>query len=167
MTKKCIYCGSEVSDDSVIDFCKRCGIGVWGERMFNAILQNMETARENDDLCCTNLDPKKIYWFLNQLKDKFFKGEFSSLHMAMKKKVQEKGKLKLSRYFQKLKEGDSVAVVIEPSLKLNFPERLQGRSGKVKSQKGRSYVVSIKDQTKEKDFIIAPIHLKKLKQIIN
>jgi ribosomal protein L21E len=85
--------------------------------------------------------------------------------MAMKKKVREKGKFKLSRYFQKLKEGDNVAVVIEHSLKLNFPERLQGRSGKIKGKKGRTYIVSIKDQTKEKEFLISPIHLKKLKQI--
>jgi len=61
MTKKCIYCGSEVSDESVIDFCAKCGVGVWGERMFQTIVQNMEAARDNDDLCSTNLDPKKIY----------------------------------------------------------------------------------------------------------
>lgn len=61
MTKKCIYCKSEISDDSVIDFCERCGIKVWGEKMFRTILENMENARKNDDLCCTNLDPKKIY----------------------------------------------------------------------------------------------------------
>ena len=51
MTKKCIYCSSEISDDSVIDFCKRCGVGVWGEKMFNTILDKMETARDNGDLC--------------------------------------------------------------------------------------------------------------------
>ena len=83
----------------------------------------------------------------------------------LKKKIREKGKLRLSRFFQKLKEGDNVAVVIEKSLKLNFPKRLQGRSGKIKEKRGRSYVVLIKDQAKEKEFIIAPIHLKKLKQI--
>ncbi|OYT36161.1 50S ribosomal protein L21e [Candidatus Pacearchaeota archaeon ex4484_71] len=83
--------------------------------------------------------------------------------MALKKKIREKGKLKLSRYFQKLKEGDNVAIVIEKSLKLNFPKRLQGRSGKIKAKKGRSYVVLLKDQTKEKEYIISPIHLKKLK----
>jgi len=49
--KKCIYCGSEVAQDSVIDFCERCGKKVWGKKMFDAIVQNMEDARENGDLC--------------------------------------------------------------------------------------------------------------------
>ena len=61
MTKKCIYCGVEISDESVVDFCRRCGVGVWGEKMFDAIIQNMEHARKNGDLCDSNLDPQKIY----------------------------------------------------------------------------------------------------------
>jgi len=55
MTKKCIYCGTEVSSESVIDFCNRCGVGVWGEKMFNTIVKNMEEARERDDLVSTNM----------------------------------------------------------------------------------------------------------------
>ncbi|MBU4070065.1 MAG: hypothetical protein KJ646_03720 [Nanoarchaeota archaeon] len=51
MTKKCIYCGAEISSECVIDFCDKCGKNVWGEKMFNAIVQNMENARENGDLC--------------------------------------------------------------------------------------------------------------------
>lgn len=50
MSKKCIYCSSEISDSSVIDFCERCGVGVWGQKMFNAILRNMEEARDRGDL---------------------------------------------------------------------------------------------------------------------
>jgi len=55
MTKKCIYCGAEIPDESVVDFCERCGKGVWGEKMFNAIIQNMEEARSKGDLVSTNL----------------------------------------------------------------------------------------------------------------
>jgi len=51
MVRKCIYCNVEVSNESVIDFCERCGKGVWGEKMFNAIVQNMEEARDRGDLC--------------------------------------------------------------------------------------------------------------------
>jgi len=50
MVKKCIYCSKEIPSESVIDFCKRCGVGVWGEKMFNTILMNMENAREKGDL---------------------------------------------------------------------------------------------------------------------
>ena len=55
MTKKCIYCNREISEESVIDFCTNCGKGVWGEKMFNAIVRNMEDAREKGDLVSTNL----------------------------------------------------------------------------------------------------------------
>lgn len=51
MSKKCIYCSREISEDSVIDFCEKCGIGVWGEKMFKTIVNNMENARNNGDLC--------------------------------------------------------------------------------------------------------------------
>ena len=51
MAKKCIYCNELISDDCVVDFCERCGKNVWGEKMFKAIIENMEKARENQDLC--------------------------------------------------------------------------------------------------------------------
>lgn len=50
MVKKCIYCKTELADDSVVDVCRRCGIGVWGEKMFNAIIENMEGAKTKGDL---------------------------------------------------------------------------------------------------------------------
>ena len=55
MSKKCIYCKVEIPDEVVIDFCEKCGKNVWGEKMFNAIVENMEKARANGDLCHDNL----------------------------------------------------------------------------------------------------------------
>ena len=60
MAKRCLYCKTELSDDSVIDFCARCGVGVWGEKMFKTILQNMENARDKGDLVSTNTMPENI-----------------------------------------------------------------------------------------------------------
>ena len=82
--------------------------------------------------------------------------------MVRRKKIRTRGKFSLSRYFQELKKGDAVAVVKERSVKSSFPSRLQGRTGKVASKRGRSYVIQLKDQNKEKQFIIKPIHLRKI-----
>lgn len=83
--------------------------------------------------------------------------------MAGRKKVRTRGKIQLSRYFQELNIGDAVAVVREKAIQSRFPEKLQGRTGVVESKRGKFYVVKIKDQNKEKKFIIEPIHLKKIK----
>lgn len=87
--------------------------------------------------------------------------------MVARKSIRTRGKIAFSKYFQKLKDGDSVAVTIERSVLPNFPIRIQGRTGVVSGKRGNSYIVKIKDIKKEKEYIIAPIHLKKIKQIAN
>ena len=54
MAKKCIYCKCEISDGRVMEVCDRCGKNVWGEKMFQAIVKNMDDARDNGDLCHMN-----------------------------------------------------------------------------------------------------------------
>lgn len=83
--------------------------------------------------------------------------------MVNRKNIRTRGKLQLSRFFQRFKEGESVAVVKERSINSAFPERLQGRTGVIERKQGKSYIVKIKDQKKEKSFLIEPIHLKKIK----
>jgi len=48
--KRCIYCKVDIEDMSVVDVCNRCGVGVWGEKMFKAIVMNMEKSRDAGDL---------------------------------------------------------------------------------------------------------------------
>jgi len=83
--------------------------------------------------------------------------------MIKRKNKKEHGKIKLSRYFQKFKEGDRVAVIRELAMQPKFPKKLQGRSGTIADKRGSSYLVKIKDLNMEKTYIIHPIHLKKLK----
>ena len=85
--------------------------------------------------------------------------------MLKRKKVREKGKIRLSEYFKNLKQGDTVTVKRDLGVAGAFPRRMQGRSGVVESKKGKCFVVKIKDINKEKKFIIHPVHLKKLKSL--
>jgi len=48
--KKCIYCNQEIVDGRAVDVCDKCGVRVWGEKMFKAIINNMQNAREKGDL---------------------------------------------------------------------------------------------------------------------
>ena len=83
--------------------------------------------------------------------------------MIKRKFLRDKGKVRLSMYFQEFNEGDRVAVISELALQPKFPRRLQGRSGKVIDKRGDSYIIEINDLNKKKSYIIHPVHLKKLK----
>lgn len=80
-----------------------------------------------------------------------------------RKKVRTRGKFAFSKYFQEFIKGDRVSVIKEPAVNSSFPERLQGRTGTVEDKRGKIFIVKIKDQTKEKKFLIQAIHLKKIK----
>ncbi|MEK6825799.1 MAG: 50S ribosomal protein L21e [Nanoarchaeota archaeon] len=82
--------------------------------------------------------------------------------MLSHKNIRQKGKFSLSRFFQKLKQGDKVAVVKELSIPFPYSYRLQGRTGTVVTQRGKAYEVEIKDLNKPKRYMIQPIHLKKI-----
>jgi uncharacterized protein with PIN domain len=47
---KCMYCKKELAEGSVVDVCHDCGEKVWGDKMFQAILDNMNQAKEVGDL---------------------------------------------------------------------------------------------------------------------
>jgi len=84
--------------------------------------------------------------------------------MVRRKSVRTRGKFSMSRYFQKIESGDFVAVVKERALSRNFPDSIQGRTGKVISKRGSYFIVNILDQKKPKEYLIHPIHLKKIEK---
>jgi ribosomal protein L21E len=85
--------------------------------------------------------------------------------MAKHKSPSQKGKISFTRYFQKLKAGDSVAVDKELSVKFGYSYRVQGRTGKVVKQRGSAYEVLIPDLNDKKTYFIKPIHLKKVEDV--
>lgn len=47
---RCVYCKCVIEDNRAVSVCDKCGRKVWGERMFNAIIESMSNAREKGDL---------------------------------------------------------------------------------------------------------------------
>ncbi len=84
--------------------------------------------------------------------------------MSRRKPLRMRGKLQLSNYFATFSPGDSVAVIREQSVPSSFPKTLQGRTGVVEEKRGAAYVVRINDMNKPKQYILTPIHLRKINQ---
>lgn len=82
--------------------------------------------------------------------------------MNKTKSPRQKGKISFTRFFQKFKEGDYVAVDVEPSVLFGYSDRVQGKTGKVLAKRGTAYEVEINELNKAKRYLIKPIHLKKI-----
>ena len=81
----------------------------------------------------------------------------------MKKKVRRRGKLSLSSFFKRFKEGEKVLLKAEPAVQKGvYFRRFHGKTGIVKGKKGNCYNVLIKDGKKSKTVIVHPIHLRKV-----
>ena len=89
--------------------------------------------------------------------------EFLKNKMTKQKNIRSKGKIQLSQYFKKMTKGEKVAVVKEQSIPSSYPERIVGLTGVITGERGTYKIVQIKDGNLSKEYIIHPIHLKKLK----
>jgi len=83
--------------------------------------------------------------------------------MLKHKRIRERGKLSLGRYFQELKPGQRIAIVRNLSYKASFPTRLQGKTGTIIGIRGKAFIVSLMNGKKEKKFILTREHIKKIK----
>ncbi len=88
------------------------------------------------------------------------KGFKSGTRYKLKKGVRAKGKLSLSKMLQQFGVGDSVHIVIDPSVQKGMPyPRFHGKTGTVVEKRGRSYLVEVSENNAKKTVICAPAHL--------
>jgi large subunit ribosomal protein L21e len=91
------------------------------------------------------------------------KGIRSKSRKILRKKPRERGIHSITRALQEFEEGQSVNIVIDPSVHRGMPHiRFQGHTGKIEGKQGNAYLVSIKDGKKHKSLIIRSEHLRRV-----
>lgn len=92
------------------------------------------------------------------------KGIRSKSRKLLTKKPRERGIHSITRALQQFEEGDSVNIVIDPSIYEGMPHlRFQGYTGKVEGKQGRAYLVGIYDGKKHKTLVIRSEHLRRVR----
>ena len=82
----------------------------------------------------------------------------------LRKPLRRKGKISISRYFQKLEPGQRVDLIAEPAIQRGmFSRRFIGKSGTVTGMQGRCYEVEVMEGSKAKVLIVHPVHLRRAK----
>ena len=82
----------------------------------------------------------------------------------MAKKPKDKGKINIRGLLQSFKEGDRVQLIADPTNQKKglFNLKFYGRMGIIKGKQGKSYKVAVKEQSKVKEILAHPVHLKRL-----
>jgi large subunit ribosomal protein L21e len=79
----------------------------------------------------------------------------------LKKDLRRRGIVPVTAVIQHFEIGQKVHVVCEPSIQKGMPNRrFHGKTGTVMGQRGRAWVLSIRDGDKDKVVIARPQHLK-------
>jgi len=78
-----------------------------------------------------------------------------------KKELRRRGLPPVTSVIQKFEVGQNVHIVCEPSIQKGMPHRrFHGKTGTVVGQRGRAWVLAIRDGNSEKIVIARPQHLK-------
>ena len=93
------------------------------------------------------------------------RGLRSKSRHILRKKPRDRGIISITKAMQKFETGESVNIIIDPSIHKGMPHiRFHGQTGKIVGKQGNSYVVSIKDGKKTKSLIIKSEHLRRVCQ---
>ena len=92
------------------------------------------------------------------------RGFRSKTRQKLRKHPRDRGLSPITKTLQQFEIGEQANIVIDPSVHKGQPHpRFHGLTGKVKGTQGKSYVVNVRDGNKEKELIIRPEHLRKIK----
>ena len=92
------------------------------------------------------------------------KGIRSKSRHILRRRPRHRGFSPLTRALQQFEVGDSVNIIIDPSVHGGMPHiRFHGRTGQIKGMQGESYLVGIVDGKKQKTLIVKPEHLGRVK----
>ena len=85
----------------------------------------------------------------------------------LQKDIRKRGLHNVTSVIQKFEEGQKVHIVIEPSVQKGMPHpRFHGKTGTIIGQRGRAWLLTIKDGNATKMVISRPQHLKAQKILI-
>ncbi len=91
------------------------------------------------------------------------KGYRNRTRKLLRKSPRERGMIPLSRILREYKEGERVAIKIDPSVHKGQPHRrFHGRTGIIVGKRGRAYIVKVLMGGYEKTIIARPEHLRPL-----
>ncbi|MBO4301803.1 50S ribosomal protein L21e [Methanosarcinaceae archaeon] len=89
------------------------------------------------------------------------RGEKHCTRYKLQNSIREKGMSPTSRAIQEFEEGQMVHIDIDASLQTGYPNpKFQGSTGKIIGQRGRAYIISVRDGNSMKEVISLPQHLK-------
>ena len=92
------------------------------------------------------------------------KGIRSKSRKILRKKPRDRGINSITRSLQEFEKGESVNIVIDPSVHKGMPHiRFQGYTGTIEGKQGNSYLVGVNDGKKHKSLIIRSDHLRRVK----
>ncbi|MDI6819797.1 MAG: 50S ribosomal protein L21e [Candidatus Hodarchaeaceae archaeon] len=93
------------------------------------------------------------------------KGYRSKTRGKLHKRTRERGLSPTSRMIQDLKLGGEVTIILDPSVVKGQPHsRYHGKTGVIVEQRGRAYVVELRDGGSIKRVISRPEHLRMVRQ---
>ncbi|AEH61126.1 Ribosomal protein L21e [Methanosalsum zhilinae DSM 4017] len=88
-------------------------------------------------------------------------GERYCTRYKLKKSVRERGISPVVKAIQEFDQGQMVHIDIDPSVHKGMPNaKFQGKTAKVTGQRGRAYILQVRDGNALKEVICVPEHLK-------